>query len=94
MVARLIMFLLWYAMLFAVPVGAAVYLGRHRLKEWRDERRHRLQAEHNAKLLMAHEHERCFECLEYDPPCDCYEDGKGWYHSECLKALLGGGEDQ
>jgi len=89
MILRLAIFLLGYAALLLVPVGAAAYIGRRRLAEWWQERQLRLQGKHNARLLMDAEHRRCKFCLEIcEPEVDCCDES-GWYHRECLKTLLG-----
>ncbi len=89
MVARLILFLFAYGVMFSLPLAALGFVYRRQLGEYVARRRALAQGRRNALVLLAHE-ERCFVCDEtvvsHD---DCYEPGKGWYHAKCLKALLG-----
>lgn len=90
MIARLILFLLGYLMVFSVPLAALGFVFRRRLAEAWERRRQRLQGRRNALQLKEHEEQRCFVCDELaQAPEDCFEPGKGWYHPTCFKALLG-----
>lgn len=90
MIARLALFVVTYGLLLG---GAAGVLGvvawRLGLKDWYRERQARLRGRQNARLLNAHESQRCRFCLEPCSEADCYEPDKGWFHVKCLQALLG-----
>jgi hypothetical protein len=89
MIARLVLFVLGYAMLLAMPMSALAYMKWPELQAWWQERRLRLQGERNVRLLKAYEVQLCRFCDEPTTNADCYEPKKGWYHIRCLQALLG-----
>jgi hypothetical protein len=91
MVARLLVFLVGYVMLFSLPLAAIGFAYRRQIAEAWERRQARLAGLRNAKLLAAHADRICGFCLQacVDMHTDCYDHKTGWYHATCMKALLG-----
>lgn len=86
MVLRLLFFVASFALMLAIPGGAVGYLLlRGPAGRWRQRR---LAAKRAQALLTGHG-DRCFLCLQLVDKAADYYDRRGWYHSKCLKDLLG-----
>jgi hypothetical protein len=89
MVARLVIFLVGWALLFSVPVAAIGFVARKRLAFWWRHRTLKAHMQENALALAANSAMTCIYCLQPTTPADCYEPHRGAFHIKCLQDLLG-----
>jgi hypothetical protein len=89
MILRLFLFIVFYGGLLVVPGAGLGYIGWKTLKPVLERRRKRIQGMKNALMLESHTEELCFVCMRETDDTDCYEQGRGWYHHDCLTSLLG-----
>jgi hypothetical protein len=92
MIARLFLYCLGYLILMGMAATPLLMLYRPQLRLWWEKRQRQLQGEMNAKKCLLLEQAHCRFCLEPCSNVDCYEPGRGWFHTKCLDALLGKGE--
>lgn len=90
MIIRLVFFILFWGAAFVVPGGLIAAVTWKVLKPWREKRKLLKSGEKRAKMLVAHEAEKCFECGELvDPAQDVYTARIGWSHTKCYVKIIG-----